>query len=157
MYVFDTSSFIELFKFYPKRFPSLWKNIDRTISDGKIISVLESFHEIETRPTNEELEPWIKANREIFLAPGVQEALFMQDMYKVKKGHFKTMVETKKILKGGRCADPFLVAKASITKRALVTQEIFKEHSAKLPNVCEHFNIDCCNLEEFMERENWTF
>ena len=26
-----------------------------------------------------------------------------------------------------------------------------------VPNVCEHFEVDCTNLEEFMEREKRRF
>jgi len=33
----------------------------------------------------------------------------------------------------------------------------WKENSAKIPNVCDHFDIPYLNLEEFMEKENWTF
>ena len=35
MYIFDTSSFIEIFKFYPTRFPSLWKEFDELVSKKK--------------------------------------------------------------------------------------------------------------------------
>ena len=30
-------------------------------------------------------------------------------------------------------------------------------NAVKIPNVCEHFGVDCTNLEEFMEREKWRF
>jgi hypothetical protein len=32
-----------------------------------------------------------------------------------------------------------------------------KLHGAKIPNICEHFNVKCVNLEKFMEVEGWSF
>lgn len=57
MYVFDTSSFSALFKFYPKIFPSLWEKIDHAVANGHIISVSEAYvnykNETVTKPINE--------------------------------------------------------------------------------------------------------
>ncbi|HDK37844.1 MAG TPA: DUF4411 family protein, partial [Thiolapillus brandeum] len=35
--------------------------------------------------------------------------------------------------------------------------EVFRDNSAKIPNVCKHFSVECINLEGFMEQEEWTF
>ena len=39
----------------------------------------------------------------------------------------------------------------------VVTQEQYKEHATKIPNICEYFNIECINLEGFLIKENWKF
>jgi len=39
----------------------------------------------------------------------------------------------------------------------VVTQEAKRINAARIPNVCEHFNVNCMNLEEFMQQENWQF
>ena len=62
-----------------------------------------------------------------------------------------------KLLRGGKNADPFVVAKGAIEKRAVVTIEKFKANAAKIPNICKHFNVPCLSLEEFMEKEGWSF
>ena len=68
------------------------------------------------------------------------------------------MIRQQERLQGKPVADPFVIAKAGKLKEGcVVSTEIFKPHAAKIPNVCDHFDIDHMDLEEFMERENWTF
>ena len=62
-----------------------------------------------------------------------------------------------KLLKGGLNADPFVIARASVENRTVVTMEKLKATAAKIPNICCHFGISCLSLEEFMEAENWRF
>ena len=35
--------------------------------------------------------------------------------------------------------------------------ESHKLNAARIPNVCEHFDIKCFNFEDFMKNENWQF
>ena len=67
------------------------------------------------------------------------------------------MIRKKERLKGKPVADPFVIARAKILNASVVTQEKKADNAAKIPNACEHFGIDCINLEGFMEEENWTF
>jgi hypothetical protein len=60
-------------------------------------------------------------------------------------------------LKGGRNADAFIIARAVVEDRTVVTMEIFKANAAKIPNICGHFGVRCMTLEQFMEVENWQF
>ena len=47
-YVFDNSPLSSLFKnFYPKTFPTLWKNFDDLVVQGSIVSTREALREIE--------------------------------------------------------------------------------------------------------------
>ena len=39
----------------------------------------------------------------------------------------------------------------------VVTEEIYRPNAAKIPNVCEYFNIECINLQQLMIREGWQF
>ncbi len=71
--------------------------------------------------------------------------------------HFQQNIEQQKLLKGGRNADPFVIARAMVEQCAVVTMEVFKPNSAKIPNICRHFGIPCLSLEEFMEAEHWEF
>lgn len=50
-----------------------------------------------------------------------------------------------------------LVAAAGARGGCVVTEEANTQNAAKIPNVCEHFGVDCTNVEGFMERESWTF
>ena len=68
-------------------------------------------------------------------------------------------MNAKAVEKGTPVADPFLIAKAgaSLDPSCVVTQETWSPNSAKIPNICDFFNIDCINLEQLMERERWQF
>ncbi len=121
MYVFDTSPFSALFgSFYPGRFPSLWAQFDPMIEARTIVSTREVRRELE-RYGNEACQVWLRDHREVFTTPTPAEARFVADIYRVR--HFQQNIELKKIQKGGLNADPFVIAKAAIEGRAVVTLE----------------------------------
>lgn len=154
IYIFDSDVLITLFRnFYRSRFPSLWQKFDACVIDGRIISVREVMNEIESR--DDQLSKWAKQNREIFTQPSSEELAFIAEIFKVP--HFQMLVRTEERLKGKPVADPFVIAKAKIIQGCVVSNEKRTPNAAKIPNVCDHFGVDHINLEEFMERENWTF
>jgi len=156
MYVFDTNSLSVLFdNFYLDRFPSLWEKFDELILGGAILSVREVYNEIMRRYRDNRLVQWAKMNREVFLQPSMEEMQFISQIFAV--AHFQALIRKRETLEGIPVADPFLIAKAKVDNRLLVTQEIVKPNAAKIPNVCEHFGVQYTNLEGFMEREGWQF
>jgi len=72
-------------------------------------------------------------------------------------GHFQANIEKQKLIRGGRNADAFIVARASAIGGTVVTLERLKPNAAKIPNICEHFKIPYLDLEGFMEEEGWLF
>lgn len=54
-------------------------------------------------------------------------------------------------------ADPFVIASAYFRKGCAVTEETYKPNAAKIPNICEHYEIDCISLEDLMKKESWVF
>lgn len=157
IYVFDTNCLIVLFNhFYLGRFPSLWEKFNQLIVERKIISVREVYNEIDAYLNpDSRLVQWAKEHREVFEQPSVEEMKFVQKIFSVR--HFRNLIERKATLEGRPVADPFLVAKAKVENKMLVTQEGMRENAAKIPNVCEHFKVQYTNLEGFMEREGWQF
>ncbi len=155
IYVFDTSSFIVLGHYFPDRFPSFWNHFDNHVSDGNIISVREVLGELSSPANKPHLAFWLKINKSIFAVPGDEETRFISEIFTIPS--FQQLVKQKQISKGNRVADPFVIASARVKNACVVTEEAFRENAAKIPNVCQHFHIDCTNLEGFMERENWTF
>ena len=154
IYVFDSDALIDLFKnFYLNRFPSLWERFDQVVKESKIISVREVYNEI--GGYEDRLSQWAKDNRDFFQQPSPEELAFVVEIFKVP--HFQYLISEKTRLQGKPVADPFVIAKAQLLKGCVITQELKKPNAAKIPNVCEHFGIDCSNLEGFMEREDWTF
>ena len=155
MYVFDTSALSELFgSYYRSRFPTLWELFDELVEDGSITSTREVAREIK-QYSRGDLEEWTQENRNVFSTPTAAEAEFVRKIYQVK--HFRQNIELKKIQKGGLNADPFVIAKAAVNDAMVVTLETEKPNAVRIPNICEHFEIQCINLEDFMEEEDWEF
>lgn len=154
-YVFDNGPFSSLFRnFYRKTFRTLWENFDALVADGSILSTREVLREIEDS-ADQSLRDWSRLSQHLFETPTAPEGLFVAKIYAVP--HFQHNIEQQKLLKGGKVADPFVIAKAAVEGRTVVTMEKFKKDGAKIPNVCRHFHVPCLSLEEFMESENWEF
>jgi hypothetical protein len=157
MYVFDTNSLIVLFNyFYVERFPSLWAQFDELIAAERIVSVREVYNEILAYGNvDSRLVQWAKGHRALFAQPSVEEMEFVTKVFSV--AHFRALIKRKQTLEGRPVADPFLVAKAKLGNATLISQEELRENAAKIPNVCEYFNVQYTNLEGFMEAEGWQF
>jgi ABC-type uncharacterized transport system YnjBCD substrate-binding protein len=96
MYVFDNSPLSVLFRnYYRGRFPTLWKNFDKLIANGGIISTREVVREIEDSSIAE-LRDWAKNNPTIFTIPTAAEGTFVAKIYGV--AHFQQNIEQQKLL-----------------------------------------------------------
>lgn len=155
IYVFDNSPLSVLFKnYYRQIFRSLWDRFDAIVDEGRLLSTREVLHEINDGPL-EALRIWAKNHKDIFTTPTVEEGDFVSKIFSIP--HFRQNIEQQKYYKGGYNADPFVVAKAAVINGTVVTLERHRPNAAKIPNICEHFDIYCISLEEFMERERWEF
>ena len=154
-YVFDTNVFCQLFdSYYRNRFPTLWRRFDELVANDRITSTREVRREIENHRVST-LRDWAGDNREIFPAPNADEAHVVNRIFGER--HFQQVIERRKLLKGGLNADPFIVARAYVLEGTVVTMESNRPNGAKIPNICDHFEVVCLSLEGFMEAENWTF
>ena len=157
MYVFDTNILITIFSFYYiSTFPSFWGYFNEYIENGKIISVRDVLMEIEAyHNVNSNLVVWAKQHKNIFCQPNESEMIFVSDIFSIK--NFQNNIPKKSQLVGRPVADPFVIAKAKVNDGYVVTNEEYKKNGAKIPNICEHFKVNCINLNKFMELENWKF
>ena len=87
--------------------------------------------------------------------PSVAEMEFVREIF--AKTRFHNLVPLKARLQGKPVADPFVIAAAKIKDGCVVTQEQHKPNAAKIPNVCEYYDIPFTDIEGFMEMEPWTF
>lgn len=154
-YVFDTGAFIILKNYYPTTFTTLWNRIDALAGSGSLVSVREVFNELHNYNEVDFIQDWAKQHMAIFAKPSNDELLVVQQILAIP--HFQTLVGNKAILKGTPVADPFVVAAGKVMNATVVTQESLKPHAAKIPNVCEHFDVPCIDLETFMAQQGWTF
>lgn len=155
MYVFDTNVISSLHKnYYRTRFVSLWKQFDQLVADGMVTSTREAYHELQDGIPGADTE-WAATNAKLFATPDANEASFVAKIYSV--AHFQANIERQKLIRGGRNADAFIIARAYATGGTVVTMERFKPNAVKIPNICDHFQIPCLDLEAFMEKEGWVF
>ncbi|MYD97906.1 MAG: DUF4411 family protein [Gammaproteobacteria bacterium] len=154
MYVFDTTPLSSLFRnYFRSAFPTLWRRLDQLIADGSLTSTREVRRELDqyARADSE----WLTKHAGIFTTPTASEAAIVREIYRVR--HFHQNIEQKKIQNGGLVADAFVVAKAADIDGIVVTLETAMPNAAKIPNMCEHLEVPCINLEQFMSNEGWTF
>ncbi len=155
VYVFDTSSFIVTGHYYPQQFPRFWDKFNLAVNDKRIISAREVFRELDNEASLPHLIDWINENKSIFEIPDTSVTQFTESIFLVP--HFQKLVTERNQITGRPIADPFVIALAKTKDGCVVTQEKKKPNATKIPNVCEYFNIDCTNLQGFMEREGWKF
>ncbi len=156
IYVFDTNCFRELGSYYPDQFPSFWIEFNRAVEDTKIItSVREVYRELENYTRHAHIIAWVKEHRDIFRKTTVEEMNFVNQI--LSTNNFEYMLRHEHRFEGKPCADPFIIAAAKIIGGSVVTEESKKPNAPNIPNVCDHFNIQCTNLQGFMEKEGWRF
>lgn len=154
MYTLDTSVISALHRnYYRSRFVTLWKQFDAMVEEGRFTSTREAWRELEDLG-GDPLD-WARANPNLFTVPDAKEGAFVAGIYAVE--HFQANIERQKILRGGRNADPFLIARAASIGATVVTMEQIKPNAAKIPNICDHFKVPCLDLRGFMEKEDWVF
>jgi len=153
IYVFDSNTLIKIFdNYYRSQFPSFWEKFDEYVANGKIISVRTVKTEL--KDGKDLLADFVMANN-IFCMPTDDETDFITKIFEVE--HFQDLISKKARLQGKEVADPYLIAKAKISNICVVTEEKFKPNAAKIPNVCQKFDVLCINLEQFMKDESWSF
>ncbi|MGV8959809.1 MAG: PIN domain-containing protein [Stenotrophomonas sp.] len=155
IYVFDTGSFSKLKHYFPGVFATLWSGLDHMVNGGTLVSTKEVRRELQNGSPNQHVDAWIKANGQIFTTPNAEELQIVASILSVS--HFQSIIGEQQRLKGMPVADPFVIAAAKARGGTVVTEEISKPNSAKMPNVCNHFGVACTNLEGFMALLGWTF
>lgn len=154
MYVIDTSVVSALHRnYFRSRFVTLWQRFDEMVANDGLTSTREALRELEDH--GGAAYEWAANNTGLFVTPDATEGAFVAKIYAVP--HFQANMEQQKLIRGGRNADPFLIARAAATGSTVLTMEKLKQNAAKIPNICQHFSIPCVDLEQFMEAEGWTF
>ena len=158
-YTLDSNTLSTIYRFYYKdAFPSFWSKFDDLVRSGQASSVSEVEAEMMRKLGLDAAVRELKGlNQRFFTIPSAEEQQFVAQIFGVS--HFSGLISANAITQGTPVADPFLVAKAgaSIKKMCVVTEETYLPNAAKIPNVCDHFGIECINLQQLMEREGWRF
>ncbi|MGF1543515.1 MAG: PIN domain-containing protein [Parvularculaceae bacterium] len=156
IYVFDTNIFSHIFRsYYAKTFKTFWDSFDKLVDNREITSTREVKRELADREAFQHQETWLESHKYLFPRPTGDEAAFVATIFQVE--HFQQVIELKKMHKGGKNADPFVIARAAILKGTVVTNEKPKKNGAKVPTICAHFKIPCIPLGDFMDEQGWQF
>lgn len=155
LYVFDTNSFRVFGNYYPEVFGRFWDQLNACVDQGRLTSVREVRRELEAQNASEHLGVWIEEHQSIFYTPSEEEMHLVAAIFAVE--HFRQLIGEKQRLRGLPVADPFIVARARVTGSCVVTEEALKPNAAKVPNVCEHFQVECINVQGFLNREGWRY
>ena len=123
-----------------------------------VVSVREARLELEQRFEKAVIQgQFLVHNPDFFEAPDGAELSFITGNQIYSVPPFRQNLDRKKLLQGGPFADPFIIEKAHVQGGIVVTQEDRPEHGARIPNICEHFGIECLKLEGFLVKEDWRF
>ena len=155
VYVLDTSSLIVLGHYFPNQFRSFWKNLNALADVSRLISVSEVWKELDNHNTRRHLTDWLAARRGLFSPPSTAEMIFVSQIFAVS--NFQSLVRKKNILEGSPVADPWVIASAAVRDGCVVTEEMERPNTVRIPTVCRHFNVECTTLEGLMSREGWEY
>lgn len=155
MFILDSNVFRVLGGYYPEAFPSFWEQFNVAVANGEVGSVREVQKEVELQNFSDHIGLWVAENPLVFPAPSEDEMAAVAEIFRV--AHFQQLIGEKQRLRGQPVADPFLVARAKCGGGCVVTQEGRLPNAAKIPNVCEHFGVDCIDLQGLLRRLGWRF
>ena len=150
-YVVDTNVFIQLRQYPQEVFVSLWQALEESVETGVLTSVDEVLKEL--KKSDGTITKWAKSRREMFTKPSLEEQRIVFDIV----ARFPGVMKEKNLLLGIPEADPFLIAKALIKGYTVMTLEKKKPNAAKIPNICEHYEVPCISLFDFFARQGWRF
>jgi len=151
LYIFDTNVFYALGVYYPSRFPTLWALLEKLAEDGQLQSVREVRREIEANCPYAHIELWVKSHKKIFKPPKEAEETLVLELFRQEQN--RNLVKRQNILKGLPVADPFIIAAAKVKGGIVVTMEAHKAGGARIPTICNELDVECIDLESFLERE----
>ncbi|MGP8068115.1 MAG: DUF4411 family protein [Thermoplasmata archaeon] len=150
-YSCDTSSLIHVWKSYPREvFRELWSHVETLVTEGRLQSPLEVFHELEGK--EDDLHHWAKTR---------VNALFVNDVTLWDRAA-RIVKEYPDLVDFSRTkpqADPFVIALAQARGWTVITEEGRTGPGAKLkiPAVCSRLGVKCGKSLDLIRLEGWKF
>ena len=153
IYCCDTSSLLHAWRraYPPKSFKSFWGKLDDLIGDGRLVSSIEVYNELEKK--DDDVFVWAKDRRDIFLE--IDDSVQVAMLHVM--GTYPRLVDT---VKGKSGADPFVIAQALCASPQLTVlhQEIGGSlNSPKIPFVCEQESLRHIDVLTLIDEEGWSF
>lgn len=147
-YIIDTSSLLtqkEGGSHSRRTFVTMWSNIENYIKENLIITCSEIVDEIQ----DPEIGEWLTSLPCTVIDIDNET---QQNITKVVTSN-PQLIEFRQNKSSG---DAFLIATAMKCNLTVITEEN-KTSPKKIPYVCQNLGVDCVNINELCERENWKF
>jgi hypothetical protein len=152
MYLMDANTYITAKNFYYGMdiCPAYWDWLDYQYAQGQIASVQIVYDEL--IKGGDELSHWVKDRKNQFLTVTDKAT---QQRYAEVIQHIYELPEKKpsNVANFADGADPWLIAKASVTGAVVVTQEKRDPDNSKrikIPNICSDFDVQYINSFELL-------
>lgn len=102
-----------------------------------------------SKQRSEELHGWLKPREALFITPD-----------ETVQGQVDHIVNTYTALvaagKEKFQADPFVIAQAKVNGLTVITEETGIGSLAKIPGVCNAMKVECINLMQLIDEEDWV-
>jgi hypothetical protein len=151
-YCIDSNLIIQgrKYRYPPRRFASLWENMESLIRAGRIRASALVKQELEA--ADDEIKDWIKQQKGLFVP---LDKMQTDEVRRIQED-FDDLVDHRKNKSG---ADPFVIALARVKGYTVVTLETMAatNERTRIPNVCAYYGIPCIDLIGLMDLEGWTF
>jgi DNA-binding cell septation regulator SpoVG len=134
----------------PRRFASLWHNVERLITEGRIRA--SAMVKAELSIADDEVCQWVRGQHGLFVPLDKRQT---DEVTRIQED-FDDLVDHRKNKSG---ADPFVIALARVNGYTVVTLETMAapNERTRIPNVCKKYGIPCIDLIGLMDAEGWTF
>lgn len=149
VYWFDTCSFMELRRSYPRpAFDPVWDFVVELLQSRRILSVEDVY--LELKQQDDEIAQWIDRWKANFIILDDD----IQNRAREILSQFPTLIDIKR---GKSSADPFLIAAALVRRGIIVTEENRSggPNKVKIPDVAGRLNIQCLKLLQLLQREHF--
>jgi predicted nucleic acid-binding protein len=161
-YCLDTSVYIQAYKTYYAFdiVPSFWTALEKLTNEGLICSPVAVYYEI--AKIRDELSKWAKIQHsKLFVEPDDRVNEILHQIADYSDENYADAHWIRDFLGG---ADPWVIAHAKAHKLIVVTMEGLKPVEEvdvgtkkmigriKIPNMCEHFNVNCITTFDFMRK-----
>lgn len=148
-YCIDTSALIDLKPYRQEFFPSLWADLERFVKQGLLIAPKEVLSELNRQ--DDEISRWANQNKWMFVDLDSDQTKELSNILKV----FPNIIDVDKIFD----ADPIIIALAKCQGWGVITNEkpSTKPKNVKIPDVCNHYHIECLSLFDFFRRQGWRY
>lgn len=159
MYLLDSNTYIQAKNlYYQMSFcPAYWSWLDLQYEQSDLTSISSVYEEL--IDFGDDLSEWAKDRKDRFIDISNEDIQnkFVDVVDYVNNLQHKTQPHKTSFLAK---ADPWLIAAASVTGATIVTEEIWTAPNStkvKIPNICDHFNVQYIKTHEMLNNLNARF